>query len=84
MVTSFWSKIYAVTRWTNCESLGEHPMWMFYICLTQWRSQVTGIGRAPAVCQPMVLWPGTCPARPGLRYATDLVTVAYNYDDTIS
>ena len=79
MVTSFWSKIYAVTRWTNCESRGEHPM--FYICLVQWCSQVTGIGQAPAVCQPMVLWPGTCPARPSLRYATGLV--AYNYDDTI-
>ena len=82
MVTSFRSNFYAVTRWTNCESLGEYPMWMFYICLVQWRSQVTGIGGAPAVCQPMVLWPGTCQARPGLCYATGLV--AYNYDDTIS
>ena len=48
MVASFWSKIYAVTRWNNCESLGEHPMWTFYICLVLWHSQVTGIGRAPA------------------------------------
>ena len=28
----------------------------------------------------MVLWPGTCPARPGLRYATDLgEATATNY-----
>ena len=73
MVTSFWSKIYAVTRWTNCESLGEHPMWMFYICLVQWHSQVTGIGRAPAEYQSMVLWVGMCQARSSLRYATRLV-----------
>ena len=52
MATSFWSKIYAVTRWTNYESLGEHPM---CICLVQRRSQATGIGQAPAVCKPMVL-----------------------------
>ena len=42
------SKINAVTRWTNCESLGEHPMWMFYISGVA--RSLAGIGRASAVC----------------------------------
>ena len=85
MVNSFWSKTYAVTRWTNRESLGEHPMWMFlhlFSSVVQPGHWYCGIGQASAVCQPMVLWPGTCPARPGFHYATGLV--AYNYDDTTS
>ena len=58
--------------------------WM--ITTNQWRSQVIGIGLAPTVCLTNALtalaltsavllewdelWPGTCPARPGLCYAT--------------
>ena len=54
--------------------------------MAQWCSQVIGIGRAPGQYQCMlaracailrdmsgtnaVLWVGTCPARPALRYAT--------------
>ena len=69
MVTSFWSKIYAVTRWTNCESLGKHPMWMFYICLVQWCSQVTGIGQTPAECDHGALARHVpSQAQPSLRY----------------
>ena len=58
--------------------------------LRQWRSQVIGIGWAPAVRWPIslalrarlrdmsgtnvVLWAGTCPGRPVLCYATVLRT----------
>ena len=70
MVTSFWSKIYAVTWWTNCESLGEHPMWMFYICLVQWHSQVTGIILAGHLLYASPWCFGRARARPGPALAT--------------
>ena len=63
-------------------------VWMVVITsLRQWRSQVIGIVWAPTIHLPislalvhalqdrrtnMVLWPGMCLARPGLRYATGL------------
>ena len=61
---------------------------LFFTLLTQWSNQVIGIGWAPIVRLTIALttlalaptyheqdderWPGTCPARPGLRYATVL------------
>ena len=60
--------------------------WAALLCCHQWRSQVIGFGRAPGQYQCMlacahailrdmggtnaVLWAGTCPARPTLRYTT--------------
>ena len=78
MVTSFWSKVYAVTWRTNCESLGEHPMWMFFHLFS-------------LVAQPgHWYWLGTCCMlaygalaghMPCQAFAMPLV---YYYDDTIS